>query len=242
MRNPGLSCNARDLPGACRVAVGIALGLVALLANSAIYAAGVASPALAGFSQQGASTAVKYVQAWIADSGDNHRTPYLIVDKVNARVFAFDARGDFLGAEPVLLGLGRGDSITAGTGNQTLSTIRPQDRATPAGRYVAALDLDVRGKPILLIDYGASIALHPVVTNNPSERRVQRLGSATSDDNRISYGCINVSLKFFNDVVSPLFTRIGGVVYILPERGKASETFGSYDVDPGVSRRTATQP
>lgn len=62
-----------------------------------------------------------------------------------------------------------------------------------------------------------------------------------ASDNRISYGCINVSEKFFETVVSPTFAQTQGVVYILPEQGKASETFGSYDVDPGVSRQAWRQ-
>ena len=218
-----------------------ALGVAALIASQAICAAGTARVVSVDFSQQGPSREVKQVRDWVADSRDNQRLPYLIIDKVNARVFAFDARGDFLGAEPVLLGISRGDRTVAGTGNQNLSSIRPQDRTTPAGRFVASLDQDVHGKPILLIDYAASIALHPVVTSNPGEHRVQRLGSATASDNRISYGCINVSEEFFETVVSPTFAQTQGVVYILPEQGKASETFGSYDVDPGVSRQAWRQ-
>jgi hypothetical protein len=36
-------------------------------------------------------------------------------------------------------------------------------------------------------------------------------------DNRITYGCINVPVKFFEGVVKPAFTGTSGVVYILPE-------------------------
>ena len=36
-------------------------------------------------------------------------------------------------------------------------------------------------------------------------------------DNRISFGCINVPLAFFENVVSRAFKDTTGVVYVLPE-------------------------
>lgn len=47
-------------------------------------------------------------------------------------------------------------------------------------------------------------------------------------DNRISYGCINVPAKFFNDVVRPAFTRTEGIVYVLPEIKTLNEIFNFY--------------
>ena len=72
-----------------------------------------------------------------------------------------------------------------------------------------------------MIDYAASIALHPVVKGQPAEHRAERLNSPTSDDNRISFGCINVPVNFYAKVVSPAFIKTNGVVYILPEMGSA---------------------
>ncbi|MBC7655886.1 MAG: L,D-transpeptidase, partial [Frankiaceae bacterium] len=78
---------------------------------------------------------------------------------------------------------------------------------------------------ILLIDYDASIALHPVVKGQPIERRAERLQSPTAQDNRISFGCINVPLAFYQSVVSPVFGKTNGVVYILPEASSAQGWF-----------------
>ena len=50
-----------------------------------------------------------------------------------------------------------------------------------------------------------------------SERRLERLASPTSDDNRISYGCINMPVAFFEHVLWPRFGQRGGIVYVLPE-------------------------
>jgi hypothetical protein len=64
-----------------------------------------------------------------------------------------------------------------------------------------------------------------VVKGTPAERRAQRLQSDTTDDNRISYGCINVPVAFFDHVVHPAFAGTSGVVYVLPE---ASSVFDAY--------------
>lgn len=154
----------------------------------------------------------------------------MIIDKVYARVMIFDAKGQLQGAAPALLGLAKGDDSTPGIGQRKLSNIRPDERTTPAGRFVASLDRDVHGKEMLWVDYDTAISLHPVVKGTPSERRSQRLGSAMPDDRRISYGCINVPLKFYESLVSPTFTGTSGIVYILPETRKAEAVFGSYEV------------
>jgi len=156
--------------------------------------------------------------------------PYAIVDKANARVFVFDAHGQLLGADAALLGMAKGDRSVAGIGDRKMSSIGPEERTTPAGRFKASLDHDVHGHEILVIDYANSISLHAVVKGTPLERRAERLQSATSDDNRISFGCINVPLKFYKTVVSPTFTHTFGIVYILPEMSPASEFFGFHAV------------
>lgn len=177
------------------------------------------------FREQSASPEVRHVAHWALDSGDSAGLPYLIVDKVNARVFVFDADGRLQGADAALLGMARGDGTAQGIGELSLSAIRPEDRTTPAGRFMANLDRDVHGKEVLLIDYDASLALHPVIRGRPGERRAERLESETPEDNRISYGCINVPVRFYENVVRPAFTNTSGLVYILPETSSASEMF-----------------
>ena len=48
--------------------------------------------------------------------------------------------------------------------------------------------------------------MHPVVKGKPHERRADRLASVSAQDNRISFGCINVPVPFYNAVISPAFT------------------------------------
>jgi hypothetical protein len=170
------------------------------------------------------------VADWVVDSGDNGGMPFVVVDKVDARVFVFDARGQLQGAASALLGLAIGDEAVPGIGQRKLSSIRPEERTTSAGRFVATQDRNLQGKEILWVDYDAAISLHPVITGHATERRAQRLDSPSPLDNRISYGCINVPALFYKNVVSPAFRGTDGIVYVLPETRSAREVFGSYDV------------
>lgn len=188
-------------------------------------------PRHANFGGEKASRDALHVANWAVASGDNQGMPFLIIDKVNAKVFVFDAQGSLSGAAPALLGLARGDDSTPGIGERKLSTIRPEERTTPAGRFVASLGQDLHGAEMLWIDYDTAISLHRVVTGTAAERRAQRLASASASDKRISYGCINVPAKFYDKLISPAFTGTSGIVYILPETRPVREVFKSYDVD-----------
>lgn len=185
-------------------------------------------PKRADFEREVRSRNAERVANWVVHLGDNHGMPFVIVDKVDAKVFVFTADGRIRGAAPALLGLARGDDSISGIGEQKLSEIPPEDRTTPAGRFVASLGHNFSGKNILWVDYDLAISLHRVVTSNPKERRLERLATPTPLDNRISFGCINVPENFYNDVVSPTFTGTYGVVYVLPETRSNSEIFTSY--------------
>ncbi len=189
-------------------------------------------PKQANFEGEHKSKKARHVADWVVDSGDNRGMPFAIVDKIDAKVFVFDADGQLRGAAPALLGLARGDDSAPGIGDLKLSQIPPAERTTPAGRFVAFMAYNSHGKTILWVDYDGAVSLHRVITTNPREHRLQRLATPTPKDNRISFGCINVPAKFFDNVVSPAFTGTYGIVYVLPETRSNSETFASYyDVD-----------
>lgn len=174
---------------------------------------------------QSASEEVKRVARWVIESGDNARLPFLLIDKVNAQVFTFSAAGQLQGMTPALLGMARGDRMLA-PNDAPMSAMPPQVRITPAGRFVSRLMLDSDGKEVLVLDYDASLSLHAVIEGTPKERRAERLKSATPEDNRISFGCINVPVEFYSKIVSPAFTGTKGIVYVLPETSPASAMFG----------------
>ena len=211
-----------------------AMALAMALGGAGMQGAGAAEqPPVArraDFGQENASADARHVADWALDSGDNAGLPYLVVDKVNARVFVFDSQGRLRGASPVLLGLARGDHTVPGIGSRKLSTILPEERTTPAGRFIAALDRSLAGEEILWVDYDSGVALHRVIATAPKERRLQRLESSLPLEHRITFGCINVPVKFYEKVVSPAFTGTSGIVYVLPETLLVRDVFGSYDV------------
>lgn len=229
----------------------ICLGLLATSASSrqaiamegaaqptAVVPVAAASPPLlarqskrANFERELPSKETRNLADWVVDSGDNQGMPFMLVDKLVAKVFVFHSDGRLRGAAPVLLGLALGDDSVPGIGERSLASIRPEERTTPAGRFVAALDRNLHGAEILWVDYASAISMHPVITSNVSEHRAERLASSTPLDNRISYGCINVPAEFFKRVVSPAFRSSNGIVYVLPETRSARTVFSSYDVD-----------
>ena len=185
----------------------------------------------ANFRQEAASPEAQELAHWVVHSSDNRSLPFIIIDKVQAKVFVFAADGQLRGAAPALLGLAVGDDSVPGIGQRKLSTIRPEERTTPAGRFVASLSRDVNGEEVLWVDYEGAVSLHRVVKGHPKERRAERLASPTPLDNRISYGCINVPVKFYEEVVSPSFKATYGIVYVMPETRPARQVFSSFAID-----------
>lgn len=196
---------------------------------------------LANFGQEVSSQESRKLADWVVDSANNGNLPFMIIDKVQARVYMFDAQGQLRGAASALLGLAVGDHTVPGIGQRKLSSILPAERTTPAGRFVASLDKDIKGEEVLWVDYDSALSLHRVVKGQASERRAERLATPSPVDNRISFGCINVPVKFYETVVSPSFTGTNGIVYILPETRSAREVFGSYDVQDSSGQQASAR-
>lgn len=171
------------------------------------------------------SEAASRMIAWIAAAQDNAGLPYAVVDKQTATLFLFDAAGTLRGEVPILLGVGVGDDSSPGVGAKDLSEIGPAERTTPAGRFVAKFGRAFGRQRVLWVDYANSVALHAVITTHPKERRVARLLSPSPDDNRITFGCINVATRFYTATLSPLFRRKGGIVYVLPDTRPLDDVF-----------------
>jgi len=203
-------------------------GVVASLSTVEDQSGVTRQPKRANFDRQSASLDTRRMADWVVDSADNSGLPFAIVDKIDAKVFVFHTDGRLRGTAAVLLGLAKGDDAVPGIGNRPMSSIRPEERTTPAGRFVAYMGRNFYGKDILWVDYEGAVSIHRVVTNKPAERRLERLNTPTPLDNRISYGCINVPVSFFDTVVKPAFTGTKGIVYVLPEIRTKKEIFAAY--------------
>ncbi|MEO8202593.1 MAG: hypothetical protein ABI630_01925 [Betaproteobacteria bacterium] len=172
---------------------------------------------------------VRQMASWVLRAKDNQGLPFIIIDKVAAAAFVFHPDGDPMAAAPVLLGVAKGDDSVPGIGERELSDMPPEVRTTPAGRFVSSIGRNAHNKDVLWVDYDAAVSMHRVINTNPKDRRPQRLASPTPDDNRISYGCINVPIKFFDTFIAPTFNGINGIVYVLPETKPLKKVFTSFD-------------
>jgi hypothetical protein len=176
-----------------------------------------------------ASQEVRQLVSRILTTQNHQNLPFVILDKTRVRVFVFNSQGLLQGAAPALIGFAVGDDGVPGIGNRPLASIRGEEKTTPAGRYVSSLDLNLAGNQILWVDYESAISLHSLVTGDPKEQRAKRLASQSVEDNRISFGCINVSATFFQKVVMPTFKDTLGIVYILPDSRAIQEVFSFYE-------------
>lgn len=185
--------------------------------------------------EQPVAETVIAVAAWIVASKDHRGLPFAVVDKTAAQVLIFDEAGRLKGMAPILLGSAYGDHSAPGVGERELRDIPPEERTTPAGRFMATYGPAAGGKTVLWVDYATALSMHPVVTSNRKERRQTRLTSPQPDDNRITFGCINVSPTFYEQVVRPAFQR-SGVVYVLPEAMPLEFALPGFEWTPRATR------
>lgn len=187
---------------------------------------------LADFGSESPSPDARHLANWIAHTRDNENSDFILVDKRDAKTYVFDAHARLLGASPVLLGAAVGDESVPGIGTRPIADVRPEERTTPAGRFVAERGRNLKGEDVVWVDYDAAVSMHRVRATKPIERRLERLATPTVDDNRISYGCINVPVAFYETYVRPTVATHRAIVYVLPESKPVQQVFGSYDVTP----------
>jgi hypothetical protein len=192
---------------------------------------------IADFDGHAASADARLVADWIARTQDNRHAPFVILDKRDARVFVFDAGARLIDTSPVLLGVAPGDDSVAGIGKRPIAQVRPEERTTPAGRFVSQPGRNASGEDVVWVDYADSVSMHRVRPIDPKERRLERLASNDPAQRRISYGCINVPVAFFDAVIRPVLGTRPAVVYVLPETRDVGQTFaGVRDRAPVIPR------
>jgi hypothetical protein len=171
---------------------------------------------------------VRRMAYWVADSGDNGAKSFAIVDKKDARVFLFGPDGHLEAAAPALLGAAHGDDTFPGIGDKPLNQVLPEEKTTPAGRFIAEVgESSTRGEDVVWVDYEAAVSMHRIIK---VPERLKAMASPTPEDNRLSFGCINLPDAFYEKALRPAADR-GLVIYVLPETHPLQQTFASfYDV------------
>ena len=79
--------------------------------------------------------------------------------------------------------------------------------------------------------------MHRVRIVDPKERRLERLATGAAQDRRISYGCINIPVAFFDAVMKPMLGASPAVIYVLPERKALADVFPAYSVARASANR-----
>ena len=222
---PSLSRSASGRRCSVRRVGGWGLALMFLLTAGCTASA----PVEAQFGEEAASADARLVADWAFRSGDHGSRSVVLVDKKNAKVYVFDPSGKLQSAAPALMGSAIGDHTVPGVGDKPIAQVKPSERTTPAGRFVAEAGTNASGEDVVWVDYDAAVSMHRVRPIVKAERRLERLASSTPKDNRISYGCINLQVKFYENVLSPAVRRTGAVVYVLPETQPAARWFGLHE-------------
>lgn len=194
---------------------------------------------LADFSGQEPTPDVHLMANWVLNTRNAKGHAFILVDKKDARVYVFSPGGKLQDSAPALLGAWRGDDAVPGIGDKPLSQVKENEKTTPAGRFVAEPGQNASGEDVVWVSYDLAVSMHRVRPFVASEHRLERLATLTTDDNRISFGCINLPHTFYEDVVSPTVHKYGAVIYVLPEVKTLQQVFGAYDVEAAAQQAGA---
>jgi hypothetical protein len=214
--------------------LGVAASTAAVSASAsthgALHAAHASHGPLADFQGTSVSDGVREIANWAFYTGDNHGHSVVVLDKKAATVYTFDPQGKLVASAPVLIGLTVGDDTAPGVGDKPLDQVRDDEKTTPAGRFVAQPGEDDDGVDVVWIDFKGAVAMHRVINKVRAERRPERLASPDPLERRISFGCINLPIPYYEQVLSPTVRKTGAIVYVLPETKSVREVFNSWDV------------
>src|SRR5437764_9924004 len=203
-------------PSLISLALALAVPAASIPSQAAItrLAAPVPAPSKhADFGGTRASRDAVVVANGIVASGDNEGAPFIILDKVQARVFVFEPGGRLRASAPALLGLAGGDDTVPGIGDKKIADIKPEERTTPAGRFVAEFgQSSSRGEDVVWVDYDAAVSMHRVIK---VPERLKAMATPSVKDNRMSFGCINLPDAFYEGQLRPAVDRWGLIVYVL---------------------------
>jgi hypothetical protein len=182
--------------------------------------------AKADFGSHRVSADARLVAERVLELADHGGRPFAIIDKQDARIYVFDANGRLSGASAALLGQMRGDHASPEVGaHAEVGSVPVHERTTPAGRFVSEPGLNPEGEHLIWIDFSVALAIHRLRPGASQLHREARLASFTSEDNRVSLGCVVVPPGFYDQVVRPAIGSSKAIIYVLPEETSAREMF-----------------
>jgi len=150
---------------------------------------------------------------------------FAIIDKVTAKLNLYDSSGNLMATSSVLVGQTLGDASVPGIGDRRIQDIAEHERTTPAGRFQSQPGMNLSGETVVWIDYEAAVSMHKLRPSKSGDKRPERMASDTPLDNRITYGCVNVPVDFYEKWIQPTLGKEAGIIYILPETQSAMNVF-----------------
>ena len=166
----------------------------------------------------------------IVEQNDNQGKQFIVADKQAGTLTMYTASGQQITSTPALFGKTEGDSVSSkNTPSGRFETKQANVRTEGYGG--SAQVLTQNGQNLQL--GGSSYAIHRVYTKYASENRQGRLDTPTASDNRISHGCINVPVDFYDTYLD---SDQDTVVYVMPETD-AGRT-GVFNVVPTATQTT----
>jgi hypothetical protein len=187
----------------------------------------------AQFGEHEPSNDARLMANWVLQSRDNADMSFVVVDKKDARVYVFDNTGHLKADSAALLGQAVGDDSVPGIGEKPLKEVKLEEKTTPAGRFIAEIGENAGHEDVVWVSYDLAVSMHRVRPLVKAERRLERLASPTPEDNRISFGCINLPPPFYENVLKPTVQAGKTVVYVLPETRPLQAQFAGYH-DPDL--------
>ena len=169
----------------------------------------------------------------IVSQNDSQGKQFIVADKQAGTLTMYTALGQQITSTPALFGKTKGDGVSSkNTPSGRFET--KQANVSTEGYGGSAQVLTQNGQNLQL--GGSSYAIHRVYTKYASENRQGRLDTPTATDNRISRGCINVPVDFYDTYLN---SNQDAVVYVMPETD-AGRT-GVFDVVPTATQNTKEQ-
>jgi hypothetical protein len=176
------------------------------------------------------STDARQLVDWVVQSGDPQGRPFAVVDKRAARIYIFHADGSLAGHSPALLGSTVGDHTVPGVGLRAQSgEVGEDERTTPAGRFESTPGFNNKGEHVVWVDYASAFAIHRLRPGLAYNARASRLATAKAAHSRVSWGCVVVPVRFYEEVVEPVLGRERSVVYVMPEATTVKAMFQALD-------------
>lgn len=157
---------------------------------------------------------------------------FIIADKPNEMLYAFNNNGVLLGKTVMLTGKGIGD--VREKMNLSPWEVASEKQVTPAGTFTGKFKFNKHyGSIITLAETQDGdktvIAIHKTPVFSKQAREAQ-LASPTIKDNRATQGCLNAPDKFYDEVIAPNFQG-ESQIYVMPDQSDAVSFFGIQETE-----------